>query len=87
MEKPIVQQVGDDELQQVKDVAIKFFLAIKNYSLYPEHHAISKRAIADFKTHLDGFFENYGNLRIDVERERLLYRGDVIQQASPDPEN
>ncbi|HEA66334.1 MAG TPA: HEAT repeat domain-containing protein [Desulfobacterales bacterium] len=86
-EKSITRQVGDDELQQVKDVAIKFFLAIKNYSLYPEHHAISKGSIADFKTHLDRFFKNYGNLRIDVERERLLYRGDVIHQGPPDPEN
>ena len=87
MEKPTIRQAGDDELQQVKDVVSKFFLAIKNYSLYPEHHAVSKEAIADFKTYLDRFFGNYGRLRIDVERERLLYRGDVIYQGPPNPEN
>lgn len=87
MEKPTIRQTGHDELQQVKDVVGKFFLAAKNYSLYPEQHAVSKEAIADFKTHLDRFFENYGHLRIDVERESLLYRGDVIYQGPPDPEN
>ena len=87
MEQPITQQVENDELQQAKGVVIKLFLAIKNYSLYHEHHAISKGAITDLKTYLNRFFENYGNLRIDVERDRLLYRGDAIHQGSPDPEN
>lgn len=74
---------ADEELQAVKDVITMFFIAIKNYALYPEDNTICQNSVAKVKTCLDGFLKNHGDLRLDVEEDRLVFRGEVVHHGPP----
>jgi HEAT repeat protein len=71
------------ELQAVKGVVASFIMAAKNYAMYPESHVTCQNSIQVVKTRIDAFIENYGNLRFDVEKDRLLFQSEVVQQDDP----
>jgi len=70
------------ELQDARQLINIFLLAWKNYGLYPEEHATSKKAIQNLASTLDLFFTAHGDLRLNVEKNRLLYESDVLHEVS-----
>ncbi len=75
------------ELQGVKDVIGSFLIALKNFSLYPEKHLICQKSIAKVRTLLDDFLKDHDCLRLDVDKDRLLFGNEVVLQSQPGKEN
>ena len=75
------------ELQAVKDVIASFLVILKNFGLYPENHSICQKCLANVSKRLDDFLNNYDLLRFDIEKERLIYRNEIVYQESPGEEN
>lgn len=72
---------SDPEIQCVFDFALSFAGAIKNYSLYPQHHAIARKHLLNVSRTLSRFFSNYARLRLDVDKLTLLYDGDIVYRG------
>jgi len=64
------------------DAAKKVFLSLlitrKNFSLYPESHSISLQTIQQFQRQLDLYLRQYGELMFYVEKDRLIFNGEVV---------
>jgi hypothetical protein len=73
-----------DELDAVKRIFASLLLANKNLSLYPYGHSICMNSINHFYTQLMAFLQRYGTLRLEIERERILFRGEVISAGLPE---
>lgn len=71
------------ELQAVEAVIASFIMAAKNYAMYPESHATCQNSLQTVKSRLDAFIENYGDLRFEVEKDRLLFQSETVQQDDP----
>jgi HEAT repeat protein len=71
------------ELQAVEAVIASFIKAAKNYSMYPESHATCQNSLQTVKSRIDAFIENYGDLRFEVTKDRLLYKSEPVQQDNP----
>ena len=69
---------------EVKGVVATFAAALKNYTLYPEHHGIRQKSTIFAKATLDHFLINHEVLRLDVEESKLLFQGEVVHQDKPD---
>ena len=78
-----VQGRTAQELQAVEAVIASFIKAAKNYSMYPESHATCQNSLQTVKSRIDAFIENYGDLRFEVTKDRLLYKSEPVQQDDP----
>jgi hypothetical protein len=76
-----------EELQGVKDFIASFLIGIKNYGLYPENHSICQKSVENAATRLGGFLKGFHELRLDVERERLVFKNEVVFQGPTGAEN
>ncbi len=47
----------------------------KNVSLYPEDHSISINAIKQFHEKLEAYIRQYGDVRIEFEKDRVICQG------------
>lgn len=59
-----------------------FLIGLKNYTLYPEKHDVCQKSVKNAATRLDGFLKRYNNLRLDLTKEQLLYKGEVVYHES-----
>jgi hypothetical protein len=50
-------------------------LTCKNVSLYPEGHSISMNSIRQFHENLEAYIRQYGDIRIEIERDRVICQG------------
>ncbi len=66
------------ELDSAQKVIAGLLLARKNCSLYPEGHTISTSSIEQFHILLGKHVHTYGDLKIEVEKDRLVSRGQVV---------
>jgi hypothetical protein len=74
------------ELQAVEAVIASFVMAAKSYSMYPESHATCQNSLQTVKSRIDAFIENYGDLRFEVTKDRLLFQSEPVQQDDPKTE-
>ncbi len=75
------------ELKALKDVIGSFLIVMRNYAFYPEDHPICRESIANIDHLLKAFLGNHESLRLDVEKDRLLYREEIVYQADPGEDN
>jgi hypothetical protein len=75
------------ELQAVKDVIVSFLVSLKNFGLYPENHAICQKCLTKVFERLEAFLNTYDSLRLDIEKERLIYQSEIVFQESAGIEN
>ncbi len=80
-------ELTDEALQPARDLIAFFLIAMKTYALYPEDNETSKRSVINVATRLNEFFENHGNFRFDVKRDRLVFRGVAIHEGTPHVED
>ena len=81
---PVVKIVSDDELREVKKLYTSLLLTLKNLSLYPNGHTICINSIEQFYIQLTRFLNKYRTLKLEVERERMIYQGEIISLGGPD---
>ena len=77
----------DEEWQAAEKVITSLQLARKNYSLYPEDHINCTRAMERFWQQLETFLQVHGNLRFELEKDRLIFQEDPILTEPPEDGN
>jgi HEAT repeat protein len=77
----------DEEWQGAQKVLTSLQLARKNFSLYPEDHVNCERALEQFWLQLDRYLQAHGNRRLELEKDRLLFQGEVILSEPPEEGN
>jgi hypothetical protein len=78
---------ADEEWQAAENVLTSLQLARKNYSLYPEDHINCTRAMERFWQQLETFLQTHGNLRFELEKDRLIFQGEPILKETPEDGN
>ena len=71
------------KFELVKGVIGLLFMAAKNHTMYPENHAIYQESLQAVVSRLDPFLKKYGDLRLDVEKDRLLFEDEAVYQDDP----
>jgi len=91
-EKPMCAEPKkiSDDIQEIRQTAQKYqtvkgvinllFMAAKNQTMYPENHVIYQESLQAVVSRLNPFLTNYGDLRLDVEKDRLLYEDETVYQ-------
>jgi len=72
------EDVQLEEVQAAKEVLNFSLIAVKNYGLYPQNHTICKQSVEKVYGRLQDLLNKYSNLRIDIERDRILFKGQTI---------
>ena len=76
--------LSDKDLQDARQVINIFIQAWKNYGLYPEDHVNTKRSFENLVVAFNNFFTNHEDLRLTVEKDRLLCGSEIIYKVSPE---
>ena len=71
-------KLPENEVQAAKKIVESLLLAMKMSSLYPEGHTIYDKAIVQAQNNFDTFFQIQEGLRLDVEKDRLLFGEEVV---------
>jgi len=71
------------KLEMIKGVLGLLFMAAKNHTMYPENHAIYQESLQAVVSRLDPFLKKYGDLRLDVEKDWLLFEDETVYQDDP----
>ena len=71
-------KLPENEVQAAKKIMESLLLAMKMSSLYPEGHTIYDKAIVQVQNNFDTFFQIQEGLRLDVEKDRLLFGEEVV---------
>jgi hypothetical protein len=83
-EIPAPTSLSDKELQDARQVINIFIQAWKNYGLYPEDHVNTKRSFEKLVAAFGNFFTTHEDLRLTVEKDRLLCESEIIYEVSPE---
>jgi HEAT repeat protein len=75
-------QVSEAEIRAVKSVLTALTSAVRTFSLYPCEHGICQKSIRQLKNALSEFFRIKKNLKIDISKNELSYRGTKIYEGS-----
>jgi hypothetical protein len=76
------ESLTDKELQDARQLINVFILAWRNYGLYPEDHITTIKSFENLVAAFDSFFTTHGNLRLTVEKDRLLCDSDLLYEVS-----
>ncbi len=76
--------LSDKDLQDARQVINIFIQAWKNYGLYPEDHVNTKRSFENLVAAFNNFFTDAEDLRLTVEKDRLLCGSEIIYKVSPE---
>ncbi|HBH62087.1 MAG TPA: hypothetical protein DDX85_10200, partial [Nitrospiraceae bacterium] len=74
--------LSEAELRDADNLFKIFLQAWKNYSLYPEGHAISTKSLETLISAFASFFAKHGELGLVVEKERLLWQNNPIHKVT-----
>jgi len=77
-----IRQIAQ-KLDMVKGVINLLFMAAKNHTMYPENHVIYQESLQAVVSRLDPYLKKYGDLRLDVEKDRLLVDDEAVYQDYP----
>ena len=83
-EIPAPTSLSDKKLQDAGKLINIFILAWKNYGLYPEDHVSTIKSFEKLVAAFVNFFTVHGNLRLTVEKDRLLCGPEIIHEVSPE---
>ncbi|KPK28523.1 MAG: hypothetical protein AMJ61_02020 [Desulfobacterales bacterium SG8_35_2] len=72
--------LSETALKDARDLVKVFLQAWKNYGLYPVGHATSSKSLQSLTAAFDDFLEKYGDLRLVVENNLLLWRGNTLHK-------
>lgn len=70
--------VQEDTIASVRGGLELLVGVIKKYAFYPESNATLQQAIGAFHIWLYAFVERQGPLRIDIEKNQVVYRGQMV---------
>ena len=79
---PAPPSPADKELRDARHLLNIFTLAWKNYGLYPEEHESTLKSIENLAAAFNHFFTEHSDLRLTVEKGRLLYASETVHTVS-----
>jgi len=74
--------LSETELRDASNLFKIFLQAWKNYSLYPEGHAIASKSLETLIAAFANFFSKHGDLELVVEKQRLLWKEGAIHEVT-----
>jgi hypothetical protein len=77
-QRAVTLDITKEELEAAKKVIATLLLAKKNFSLYPEGHISTINSVDQSFKQLEIYLQKFGNLRFEIEKDRLLSQGEVI---------
>ncbi|UCH45184.1 MAG: hypothetical protein JSV11_00305 [Nitrospiraceae bacterium] len=83
-ETSATKSLPDKVLQDARQVINIFIQAWKNYGLYPEDHVNTTRSFENLVAAFSNFFTTHEDLRLTVEKDRLLCGSEIIYEVSPE---
>ncbi len=72
--------LSEKELIDARNLLKIFLQAWKNYGLFPEGHATSRKSLETLLSAFADFFSKHGDLGLVVEKERLLWEDSVVHE-------
>jgi hypothetical protein len=66
----------------VRAILSSLLAAFKGFALYAEDHAFNQKAVARLQEDLTKFLEKHGTLVLDVEKNQLLFQGDLVHHGA-----
>lgn len=69
---------------ETRKLFVYLLLAGKSLSLYPEGHSICINSIKQFHERLEAYIRRNGDVRIDIERDRVVCQGETVQKGLPE---
>jgi hypothetical protein len=75
---------SEEEEIAAKKIFSSLLLVCKNISIYPPGHTTTIDSINLFHVHLREFLNKYGDLRFEIERDRITFKGAVISKGFPE---
>lgn len=69
---------ADERLPAVNRVLVSLVASLKNFGLYAEDHDICLKSIGNTLRQLESFFEHADALRLDIEKDRILYQNEMV---------
>ena len=76
--------LSETELGDARKLLKVFLQAWKNFGLFPEGHATSKKSIETLISAFADFFSKHGDLSLIVEKEQLLWEDNAIYEIPPE---
>ena len=73
---------SSESLEAARGFMAAFSNAVKSYSLYPDTHTISGKLLSGLETSLTNFFQTTPYLKLEIEKERICFRGIEVYQQS-----
>ncbi|MBW1669219.1 MAG: hypothetical protein JRJ66_14480 [Deltaproteobacteria bacterium] len=65
-----------------KAITTSLLLAVKMHSMYSPEHVNCQEALGRLQNELDTFLREHEDLRLEVEKDRLLYGGEVVYKGA-----
>ena len=72
------------EFNLVTKLLSVLLLTIKNLSLYPYGHTICTNSINQFHSQLSDFLKKYKTLKLEIERNRIIYKEETLSEETPE---
>jgi hypothetical protein len=73
------------ELQSVKQITLALSTTYKKLNYYSANHSVYLDSLKPLKKSLEEHTEHFGRIRLHIERDRILYNGEVVHEATSDP--
>jgi hypothetical protein len=81
---PVEDDASMEELSAARTIYTSMLLACKKLSLYPHGHNICMDSINHFYSQLASFLQGCGTFRLEIERERVVFKGQAISSGMPE---
>ncbi|MBN2177881.1 MAG: HEAT repeat domain-containing protein [Deltaproteobacteria bacterium] len=76
--KAVKPEPTREEIEAAKKAVAELLFLRKTFSLYPEDHSICVNAFDQFQRQIGKFLQTYRSLRFELQKNRLLFHGEVI---------
>lgn len=75
------------ERKAAEEATYAFLMAVRNYALFPPEHASTRNMLAGLTLTINNFTKTYGELRLEIEKNRILYDDEKIYEELDPDEN
>ena len=75
------------ELKAAEETTFALLMSIRNYGLFPPGHASTTNMLGGLTNTINLFTKEYGELRLEIEKNRILYGGEKVYEEANHDEN
>ena len=83
--RKMVADTEDPSRQMARQVLFAFIGTYKKLNMYTAKHTVFKEALNRLKQVLDDFLNQFGEMRLQIGRDRILYKDDTVYEGSFEP--